>query len=85
LTFAILGHIINAPKVQLHVQPAIIENIKTRLNIDILATTGHIAGQWTSRIYNNLEIKSLYGVYDRVNDEKIIPILQGTVSELLLK
>jgi hypothetical protein len=71
--------------VQLHVQPAIIENIKTRLNIDIHATTAHIAGQWPSRIYNNLEIKSLYGIYDRVNDEKIIPCLQDTVSELLLK
>jgi hypothetical protein len=51
-----MGHIIKAPKVQLHVQPAIIDDTKTRLNIDIHAATAHVAGQWVSRSYNNLEI-----------------------------
>jgi hypothetical protein len=51
-----MGHIIKAPKVQLHVQPAIIDDTKTRLNIDIHEATAHIAGQWVSRCYNNLKI-----------------------------
>jgi hypothetical protein len=68
-----MGHIIKAPKLQLPVQPAIIDDTKTRLNIDIHAATAHIAGQWVSRSYNNFEIKSLYGIYDRITDEKDNP------------
>ena len=48
-----------APKVQLNVQPPIIDDTKTRLNIDIHAATAHSARQSASRSYNNLEIKSL--------------------------
>jgi hypothetical protein len=80
-----MGHIMKAPKVQLNVQPAIIDDTKTRLNIDIHAATAHIARQSASRSYNNLEIKSLYGIYYRITDEKIIHILHGTVLSLLLQ
>jgi hypothetical protein len=35
LTFAIMGHAINSSNVQINVQPAIIDDTKTRLNIEI--------------------------------------------------
>jgi hypothetical protein len=80
-----MGHIMKAPKVQLNVQPAIIDDTKTRLNIDIHAATAHSARQSASRSYNNLEIKSLYGIYYRITDEKIIHILHSSVVSLLLQ
>ena len=75
-----MGDIIKAPKVRLHVQPAIIDDTGTRLNMDISASFAHIAGQWVSTSCYTPEIKSLYGIYDRFTDE----ILYGTVFLALL-
>ena len=80
-----MGHIIQAPKLQLHGQPAIIDDTKTRLNIDIHAAAANVCDQWVRRSYNNLEIQPLYGIYDRITDRMIIRILYGAVWSLLLQ
>lgn len=62
LTFAIMAYIMKTHKsaiTQLHVQPAIIDYTRIRLNIDIHAATADVSGQWLARSYNNLEIISL--------------------------
>lgn len=85
LTFAIMGHTVKASNVQIHVQPGIVDDTKTRLNIEIYAATADVTGQWVSRSYDNVEIRSLYGIYDRTTDKMIIHIPYGTVLSLLLR
>lgn len=80
-----MAHIIKAPKVQLHVQPAITDGTETRLNIDIHAAAADVCGQCVRRSYNNLEIQPLYGIYDRITDRMITRILHGAVWSLLLQ
>ncbi|MDQ3852610.1 MAG: hypothetical protein M3299_07235 [Thermoproteota archaeon] len=66
LSFPIMDHTINASDVQIHVQPAaMLDDTKTRLDIQIYAATADVTGQWMSKKYNNLEIRSLYAIYDR--------------------
>lgn len=61
-----MGQTINASKEQIHGQPAIIDDTKTRLNIEIYAANADVTGPWVSKSYNSLKIKSLYGIYDRL-------------------
>jgi hypothetical protein len=85
LTFAIMGHTINASNVQIDVQPTVIDDTKTKVNFEIYATKADVAGPWMSRSYNNLEIKSLYGIYDETTDKMIIHVPYTTVLSLLLQ
>ena len=86
LSFAIMDHTINASDVQIHVQPAaMLDNTKTRLDIQIYAATADVTGQWMSKEYNNLEIRSLYAKYDRTTDKMVVHVPYGTVLPLLLQ
>jgi len=85
LSFVILDHTINASNVQIHVQPAILDDTKTRLDIQIYTTTADVTGQWMSKSYNNLEIRSLYGIYDGTSDKMVIHVPYSTVLPLLLQ
>jgi len=60
-----MDHTINASDVQIHVQPAILDDTRTGLDIQIYAAAADVTGQWMSKGYNKLEIKFLYGIYDR--------------------
>ena len=60
-----MDHTINESDVQIHVQSAILDDTRTRLDIQIYAAAADVTGQWMSKGYNKLEIKSLYGIYDR--------------------
>lgn len=79
LSFAIMDHTINASNVQIHVQPASLDDTKTRLDIQIYAATANVTGQWMSKSYNNLEIRSLYGIYDRTTDKMAVHVPYSTV------
>jgi hypothetical protein len=85
LSFVIMDHNINASDVEIHVQPTILDDSKTRLDIQIYAATADVTGQWMSKSYNNLEIRSLYGIYDRTNDKMVIHVPYSTVFPLLLQ
>ena len=85
LSFAIMDHTINASDVQIHVQPAMLDDTKTRLDIQIYAATADVTGQWMSKSYNNLEISSLYGIYDRTTDKMVVHVPYSTVFPLLLQ
>lgn len=62
LTFEIMGHTINSSNVQINVQPTMTDETKTRLNLEIYAAKADVTGPSVSKSYNNLEIKSLYGI-----------------------
>jgi hypothetical protein len=85
LSFVIMDHTINASDVQIHVQPAMLDDTKTRLHIQIYAATADVTGQWMSKSYNNLEIRSLNGIYDRTTDKMVVHVPYSTVFPLLLQ
>ncbi|HEU4445608.1 MAG TPA: hypothetical protein VFR94_13125 [Nitrososphaeraceae archaeon] len=41
-----MDHTINALDVQIHVQPAILDDRRTRLDIQIYAAAADVTGQW---------------------------------------
>jgi hypothetical protein len=85
LSFVIMDHNINASDVEIHVQPAVLDDTKTRLDIRIYAATADVTGQWMSKSYNNVEIRSLYGIYDRTTDKMVVHVPYSTVFPLLLQ
>ena len=46
LSFGIMDHTINASDVQIQVQPAIHDDTRTRLDIQIYAAAADVTGQW---------------------------------------
>jgi hypothetical protein len=85
LSFPIMDHTINASGVQIYVQPAMLDDTKTRLDIQIYAASAEVTGQWMSKKYNNLELKSLYAIYDRTTDKMVVHVPYSTVFPLLLQ
>jgi hypothetical protein len=80
-----MDHTINASDVEIHVQPAILDDTRSRLDIQIYAAAADVAGQWMSKSYNKLEIKSLYGIYDRTSDKMIVHLPYNAVFFLLVE
>ena len=74
LQYEILGHTINASDVQIHVQPTRIDDINTRLDFQIYANSAQVTGELLSKSYNNLEITSTYGIYNRATDNMTIHV-----------
>jgi hypothetical protein len=85
LGFEIMDHTINASDVQIYVQPAILDDTKTGLDIQIYAAAADVTGQWLSKGYNNLEMKSLYGIYDKTTDKMIVHVRHNAVFFLLVE
>jgi hypothetical protein len=74
LQYKIMDHTINASDVQIHVDPTRIDEANTRLDFQIYANNAEVAGQWLSKSYNDLEIRSAYGIYNLVTDKMTIHI-----------
>lgn len=85
LSFGTMDHTINASDVQIHVEPAILDDTRTRLDIQIYAAAADVTGQWMSKGYNKLEIKSLYGIHDRTTDKMIAHVPYNAVFFLLVE
>lgn len=58
LQYKIMEHIINASDVEIHVNPTRIDEANTRLEFQIYANYAEVTGQWLSKSYNDLEIRS---------------------------
>jgi hypothetical protein len=74
LQYNIMDHIINASDVQIHVNPTRINEANTRLDFQIYANNAEVTGQWLSKTFNNLEIRSAYATYNLVTDKMTIHI-----------
>jgi hypothetical protein len=74
LQYKILEHTIYASDVQIHVDPTRIDDMKTRFDIEIYANNAEVTGQWLNKSYENLDLKSVYGIYDKVTDKMIIHV-----------
>jgi hypothetical protein len=85
LQYEIMEHMINASNVQIDVDPTRMDESNTRLDFQIYATNAEVTGQWLSMSYNNLEIRSAYGIYNRVTDKMTIHIPYSIALQQLLQ
>jgi hypothetical protein len=85
LQYKIMEHMINASDVEIHVNPTRIDDANTRLDFQIYANNAEVTGQSLNKSYNNLEIKSAYGIYDRVTDKMTIHIPYSAALQQLLQ
>jgi hypothetical protein len=85
LQYKIMEHMINASDVEIHVNPTRIDDAITRLDFQIYANNAEVTGQSLNKSYNNLEIKSAYGIYDRVTDKMTIHIPYSVALQHLVQ
>jgi hypothetical protein len=85
LQYKIMEHTINASDVQIHVDPTRIDDANTRLEFQIYANNAEVTGQWLSKSYNNLEIRSAYGIYNGLTDKMTIHIPYSAAMQHLLQ
>jgi hypothetical protein len=80
-----MDHMINTSDVRIHVDPTRIDEANTRLDFQIYANNAEVTGQSLNKNYNNLEIRSAYGIYNRVTDKMIIHIPYNVALQHLLQ
>jgi hypothetical protein len=85
LQYKIMEHTINASDVEIHVDPTRIDDANTRLEFQIYANNAEVTGQWLSKSYNNLEIRSAYGIYNGLTDKMTIHIPYSAAMQHLLQ
>ena len=85
LQYSILDHTINASDVQIHVVPTRIDEANTRLDFQIYANNAEVTGPSLNKSYNNLEITSAYGIYNRDTDKMIIHIPYSVALQQLVQ
>jgi hypothetical protein len=85
LQYVIMEHIINASDVQIYVDPTRIDDANTRLDFQIYANKAEVTGQWLTKSYDSMEIRSAYGIYDRVTDKMTIHIPYSVALQHLVQ
>jgi DUF2075 family protein len=80
-----MEHTINASDVEIHVDPTRIDDANTRLEFQIYANNAEVTGQLLSKSYNNLEIRSAYGIYNGLTDKMTIHIPYSAAMQHLLQ
>src|SRR5215210_74643 len=85
LQYKIMEHTINASDVEIHVDPTRIDDANTRLEFQIYANNAEVTGQLLSKSYNNLEIRSAYGIYNGLTDKMTIHIPYSAAMQHLLQ
>jgi hypothetical protein len=85
LQYKIMEHTINASDVEIRVNPTRIDEVGTRLDFQIYANNAAVAGQLLSNSYDDLEITSAYGIYDRITDKMTIHIPYSVVLQHLVQ
>jgi len=84
IQYEIMGHAINASGVQIHVYPTKIDEISTRLDFQIYANNAQVKGPSLNKSYDSLDIKSAYGIYNKVTDKMTIHMPYSAVMQQLL-
>ena len=85
LQYSIMEHTINASDVEIRVNPTRIDEVGTRLDFQIYANNAAVTGQLLSKSYDDLEITSAYGIYDRITDNLTIHIPYSVALQHLVQ
>jgi hypothetical protein len=81
----LLDHTINASNVQIMLDQVRIDDTRTRFDVQIHADKADVTGPTLSRIYDNLDLKSVYGIYDKITDKMTIHVQYSVALSLLLQ
>ncbi|MDP9015551.1 MAG: hypothetical protein M3M87_02170 [Thermoproteota archaeon] len=85
LHYTIMEHTINASDIEIHVVPTRIDESNTRLDFQIFSNYAEVAGQLLSKSYNDLQITSAYGIYDRITDKMTVHIPYSVALQHLVQ
>ena len=85
LHYTIMEHTINASDIEIHVLPTRIDDSNTRLDFQIFSNYAEITGQLLSKSYNDLQITSAYGIYDRITDRMTVHIPYSVALQHLVQ
>jgi hypothetical protein len=85
LHYTIMEHTINASDIVIHVTPTRIDEANTRLDFQIFANNAQVTGQLLSKSYNDLNITSAYGIYDRNTDKMTVHIPYSVALQHLVQ
>jgi hypothetical protein len=85
LHYTIMEHTINASDIEIHVVPTRIDEANTRLDFQIFANNADVTGQLLSKSYNDLEITSAYGIYDRITDKMTVHVPYSVALQPLVQ
>ena len=86
LDYVLLGFRITASDIKIHIDPKRIDNSKTRVNIPLMhaknvkLSNGHI-----NLSYNQIDLNSLYGIYDKNTDKMTVHIPFGVTANNIIK
>lgn len=70
---------------QIVLDPLRIDDTRTRFDVQINADKAEVKGPSLSRMYNNLDLKSVYGIYDKTSDKMTIHVTNSVALSLLLQ
>jgi len=85
LHYTIMEHTINASDIEIHVVPTRIDEANTRLDFRIFADNADITGQLLSKSYDDLQITSGYGIYDRITDKMTVHVPYSVALQHLMQ
>ena len=86
LDYVLLGFRITASDIKIHIDPKRIDNSKTRVNIPLMhaknvkLSNGHI-----NLSYNQIDLNSVYGIYDKNTDKMTVHIPFGVTANNIIK
>ena len=85
LNYVLLGFKITASDIKIHVDPKRIDSSKTRVNIPLMhaknvkLSNGHI-----NLSYNQIDLNSVYGIYDKNTDKMTVHIPFGVTANNII-
>ena len=84
LKYEIIGFTITASNVKIHVDPKKIDNIKTRVDIPVMtAKNVKVSNGVINLAYNEVDLGSVYGIYDSTTDKMIVHVPINVASKYI--
>ena len=84
LKYEIIGFTITASNVKIHVDPKKIDNIKTRVDIPVMtAKDVKVSNGVINLAYNEVDLGSVYGIYDSTKDKMIVHVPINVASKYI--
>jgi hypothetical protein len=84
LKYEIIGFTITASNVKIHVDPKKIDNIKTRVDIPMMtAKDVKVSNGVINLAYNEVDLGSVYGIYDSTKDKMIVHVPINVASKYI--
>ena len=85
LHYTIMEHTINASDIEMNVVPTRIDEANTRLDFQIFSNYAEVTGQLLRKSYNDLQITSAYGIYDRNTDKMTVHVPYSVALQHLVQ